>query len=83
MLHLSRKIGQAIHIGNNIRITVLDVKGKTVRFGIESPPEISILREELYESVFQANLAASASLSEEADMNIILNLESQDVNNKE
>ncbi len=47
MLVLSRKHQQQICIGDNIKITVLQVKGKTVRIGIEAPPNIRILRAEL------------------------------------
>lgn len=48
MLILSRKIGEAIIIGDNVSITVLSSAGKTVRLGIEAPKEISVHREEIY-----------------------------------
>lgn len=83
MLYISRKIGQGIRIGNNITISILEVKGKTIRIGIDSPPEISILREELYQSVIQENLSASTAFSNDSDINIILNLETKNVNGKE
>jgi len=47
MLVLSRKIGERIHIGDSIRLTVVQAKGKTIRLGIEAPPEVTIAREEL------------------------------------
>lgn len=47
MLVLTRKQNQEIHIGDHIKITVLKVKGNTVRLGIEAPREISVLRGEL------------------------------------
>ena len=47
MLVLTRKLNQEIVIGENIKITVLKVKGNTVRLGIEAPPEIRIVRSEL------------------------------------
>lgn len=47
MLVLARKAGQTLVIDENIRVTVLSVKGKTIRLGIEAPKEISVQREEL------------------------------------
>lgn len=49
MLVLSRKINESILIDNDIRVTILEVRGGMVRLGIEAPPEIGILREELVE----------------------------------
>ena len=48
MLNLARRIGETVIIGNNIRIKVIAVQGKTVKLGIEAPDEISIHREEVY-----------------------------------
>jgi carbon storage regulator len=47
MLVLSRKQGEAIHVGNHITITVLGVRGGTVKLGIEAPANVRILRGEL------------------------------------
>jgi carbon storage regulator len=47
MLVLSRKLSQQILIGSNIAITVVKIEGNQVRLGIEAPPDISILRQEL------------------------------------
>lgn len=47
MLVLSRKLGEKICIGENIRITVVDVERGKIRLGIEAPREIPIFREEL------------------------------------
>ena len=47
MLVLSRKANQEIVIGENIKLTILQVKGNTVRIGIEAPREIRVLRGEL------------------------------------
>lgn len=48
MLILSRKVGEAIIIGDNVSITVLSCIGRTIRLGIEAPKEISVHREEIY-----------------------------------
>jgi carbon storage regulator len=47
MLVLSRKPGEKIHIGNNIIVTVLEVKGNRVRVGIEAPRDVAVTRDEL------------------------------------
>jgi len=47
MLVLSRKTGEAIHIGNDIRIVAVECRDGRTRFGIEAPPEVPIVREEL------------------------------------
>jgi len=47
MLVLTRKTNERIVIGDNIRITVVGVRGNHVRLGIEAPPEVVILRDEL------------------------------------
>ena len=47
MLVLSRKIGERILIGENISVTVVRIAGGAVRIGVEAPPELSVIREEL------------------------------------
>ncbi len=47
MLVLSRKVGQTIQIGDQVRVTVTQIKGRTIRIGIEAPAEIPIRRGEL------------------------------------
>lgn len=47
MLVLSRTIGEKIVVGENITIVVLAVRGEKVRVGIDAPPEVEIVREEL------------------------------------
>ncbi|MDR3639039.1 MAG: carbon storage regulator [Isosphaeraceae bacterium] len=48
MLVLSRKIGEQIIIGDNIRIVVTGLRGGQVRIGIEAPPTVPIFRDELF-----------------------------------
>ncbi len=47
MLVLTRKPGDKVVIGDNIEITVLEIKGNTIRLGIAAPREVSVLRGEL------------------------------------
>lgn len=58
MLILTRKKDEAIRLGEDIRIVLVQIKGGQVRLGIECPPHMRVLREELYEAVRQENLKA-------------------------
>jgi len=60
MLVLSRKINETIKIGDDIEIRILEVKGDTVRIGIEAPKSIDILRGELVLSISESNTEATA-----------------------
>ena len=56
MLLMSRKKGQEVAIGPDIRVTVLAIHGKQVRLGITAPGNISIYRSELLESLDQPDI---------------------------
>jgi carbon storage regulator len=51
MLILSRKPGETIVIGDDIKIVVLGIEGRQVRIGIDAPKEVSVHREEIYEKI--------------------------------
>jgi carbon storage regulator len=51
MLVLSRQRDESIFIGDNIKITVVDIRGDKVRLGIEAPTEIPVHRQEVYEAI--------------------------------
>ena len=59
MLILTRKLGESIQIGEDIRITFLDIKGKQVRIGIEAPRQVMVHREEVYRMIQEQNLRAA------------------------
>lgn len=58
MLVLSRKDNETIKIGNEIEIKIIEVKGDTVRIGIEAPKNVDILRGELVKSISETNAEA-------------------------
>jgi carbon storage regulator CsrA len=47
MLVLSRKVGEAIVIDGNIRLTVTSIRGRSVRVAVDAPKDVVILRDEL------------------------------------
>ena len=51
MLILSRRTDESIVIGDEVTITILSVKGKQVRVGIDAPPSVSVHREEIYRKI--------------------------------
>ena len=59
MLVLTRKLGESIVIGNNVRVTILEMQGKQIRLGIEAPPEVSVHRGEVYERIEAENRLAA------------------------
>ncbi len=65
MLVLNRKKGEAIIIGNDIEIYIVEVQGDNIKIGIEAPREVRIYRKEIYEEIVEANRQA-ASQPEEA-----------------
>jgi len=59
MLVLTRKVDDAIRIGNDIVITIISIDKKNVRIGIDAPEDVMILREELVRAVTEENIKAS------------------------
>lgn len=69
MLALTRKIGERIVIGDNIVITIVEVKGDNIRVAIDAPREIKIYRGELYDAIVAENTQAAVPvLLSEMDM---------------
>ena len=59
MLILTRKLGESITIGNNIKFTVLEMQGKQVKIGIVAPKELRVYREEIYQRIQEENRKAA------------------------
>ena len=53
MLILTRRIGEVLIIGNDVKITVLGVRGHQVRIGVDAPKNVSVHRKEIYDQVQQ------------------------------
>jgi carbon storage regulator len=55
MLLLTRKLGENIRIGDDVKITIVEVKGNHVKLGIDAPASVKVHREEIYERIQQEN----------------------------
>jgi len=56
MLILTRRIGETLMVGDEVTVTVLDVKGNQVRIGINAPKSVQVHREEIYQLIQNENL---------------------------
>ncbi|WNB85225.1 carbon storage regulator CsrA [Cellulomonas sp. ATA003] len=61
MLVLSRRVGERLMIGDDVVLTVLEVRSDGVRLGIDAPRSVVINRAEVIEAVTQANVEASTA----------------------
>lgn len=59
MLVLSRRKDETIMIGDSVEITIVDIRGDTVRLGITAPRTVSVHRKEIYDAIQQENIAAA------------------------
>lgn len=59
MLSFTRKVGQTIRIGDEIRVTVKEVRGRQIRLVIEAPRDLPVHREEVYEQIVAENARAA------------------------
>ena len=67
MLVLSRQRDESIIIGDNIVITVVDIRGDKVRLGIDAPKEVPVHRQEVYEAIQRENMRSQESADSAAD----------------
>ncbi len=51
MLILTRRVGETLYVGDEVQVTVLNVKGNQVRIGIDAPKEVPVHREEIYQRI--------------------------------
>ena len=59
MLVLTRKPGEKIFIGDNVSLTVVEVKGDSVRIAVDAPREVKIYRGDIYDAIIAENKAAA------------------------
>lgn len=59
MLVLTRRVGERIRIGDQIVVTVMEIKGRQVRLGVEAPQEFSVHRQEVYDKIQEENRSAA------------------------
>lgn len=59
MLILSRKINESIIIGDQIEISIVDIKGDQAKLGIKAPKNVKVYRYEVYQAIQQENKAAA------------------------
>jgi len=65
VLILTRKLGESITIGDDIKVTVLGIYGRQVRLGIEAPLKVVVHREEIYVKIQNENQKASRTIKED------------------
>lgn len=61
MLYLTRKIGESVIINDDIEVTVVDIRGKSIKLGFTFPSDATVLRREIFERIQEENRAAAAS----------------------
>ncbi len=69
MLVLTRRAGECVRIGSDVRITVLSGAGGQIRIGIDAPSHIAVHREEVYERIVSAN--QEAAVFQDADLDLL------------
>ena len=65
MLILTRRLGESITIGNDIKVSVLGIHGRQVRIGIDAPANVIVHREEIYVKVQEENKKAAKSIKDD------------------
>jgi carbon storage regulator len=64
MLVLSRRVGESVVIGDDIVVTVLEVRGDVVRVGVDAPRSVQVSRQELLTALAETNRAAASPRSD-------------------
>ncbi len=60
MLILTRRVGEAVMIGNEVTVTILGVKGNQVRVGVNAPRDVAVHREEIFERIKREDQAGDS-----------------------
>ena len=59
MLYLTRKVGQSVMINDTVEVSVVEVRGKSIKLGFTFPEDVAVLRREIYDKVQDENRAAA------------------------
>ncbi len=69
MLILTRKVGQSITIGDgSVTVSVMEIKGRQVRLGIDAPADTPIHRQEIFQKIVEANKESAAAAADDLDL---------------
>jgi len=60
MLYLTRKVGESVVINDEIEVTVIDIRGKSIKLGFTFPAHATVLRREIFDRIQEENRAAAA-----------------------
>ena len=71
MLVLTRKPGERLVIGDNIVVTVVDVKGDNIRIGIDAPREVKVFRGEIYDAIVAENRQAASGTGDLSGLDLL------------
>jgi len=61
---LTRKIGESVVINDNIEVTIVEVRGRSIKLGFDFPPNVTVLRRELYDKIQDENRAAAGAAAD-------------------
>jgi carbon storage regulator len=68
MLILARKVNERIVIGEDVQVSIVDIKGDQVKIGIDAPKSVKVYRYEVFEAIQEQNRAAASSATELPDL---------------
>lgn len=71
MLILTRKPGESLYIGDDIKITIVEIKGHQIRVGIDAPRDIKIHREEVYLMILEENKMAAEATAKDGGIDAL------------
>jgi carbon storage regulator len=70
MLILSRKLNEKIMIGDDVSISIIEIRGDQVKLGVDAPRSVKVFRREVFDAIMEENLAAADSNTQLPDVNL-------------
>jgi len=70
MLILSRKVNEKIMIGDDIAVSVIEIRGDQVKLGVDAPRTVKVFRREVFDAIMVENQAAAASVAVLPDIDL-------------